>query len=55
MRGEESLNITNINLLIRLNKTPEVFLSVSQVLCILLTTAATSVIVGRANFKERVG
>ena len=52
--GEESLNITNVNLLIGVNMTPEIFRSVSQVLSILQTTAATT-IVGRANSKERVG
>ena len=50
--GEESLNITNVNLLIGFNMTPEIFRSVSQVLSILQTTAATT-IVGRANSKER--
>ena len=50
------MNITNINLLIRFNKTPEIFRSVSQVLSILLlATAATSAIVRGANSKERVG
>ena len=49
------MNITNINLLIRFNKPPEIFRSVCQVLNILLTTAATSEIVGRVNFEERVG
>ena len=52
--GEESLNITNVNLLIGFNMTPEIFRSVSQVLSILQTTAATT-IVGRANSKEREG
>ena len=52
--GEESLNITNVNLLIGFNMTPEIFRSVSQVLSILQATAATT-IVGRANSKERVG
>ena len=51
---EESLNITNVNLLIGFNMTPEIFRSVSQVLSILQTTAATT-IVGRANSKECVG
>ena len=41
-REEESLNITNINLLVRFNKTPELFPSVTRVLSIFLTTAATS-------------
>ena len=52
--GEESLNITDVNLLIGFNMTPEIFRSVSQVLSILQTTAATT-IVGRANSKEREG
>ena len=49
------MNITNINLLIRFNETPEIFRSVSQVLSIPLTTPGTSSILGRANPKERVG
>ena len=49
------MNFTNTDLLIRLNKTLEIFRNVSQVLSILLTTAATSVIVGRVNSKERLG
>ena len=53
--GEEFLSITNINYLIRFNKTPEIFRSVSQVLSILLTTEATSAILGRANSKKRIG
>ena len=44
------MNITNI---IRFNGTPEIFRSVSHVLSILLTTAATSAILGRANSKEK--
>ena len=51
---EESLNITNINLLHSFNKTREIFPSVNQVLSILLTTAATSASVERINSKERV-
>ena len=51
---EESLNITNINLLNRFNKTQEIFPSVNRVLSILLTTAATSASVERVNSKERV-
>ena len=51
---EESLNITNINLLNRFNKTQEIFPSVNQVLSIFLTTAATSARVERVNSKERV-
>ena len=49
-----SLNITNINLLNRFNKTQEIFPSVNRVLSILLTTAATSASVERVNSKERV-
>ena len=53
-REEESLNITNINLLVRFNKTREIFPSVTRVLSIFLTTAATSASVERVNFKERL-
>ena len=52
--GEESLKIANNNLLFRFNKTRGLFLSVTQVLSILLTTAATSASVERVNSKERV-
>ena len=48
-KEEESLNITDINLLIRFYNTGEIFSSVTQVLSILLTTAATSASVERAN------
>ena len=48
------MNITNINLLNRFNKTREIFPSVTRVLSILLTTAATSASVERVNSKERV-
>ena len=41
-REEESLNIANINLLVRFNKTREIFASVTRVLTILLTTTSTS-------------
>ena len=51
---EESLNITNINLLIRFNKIWEIFPSATRVLNILLTAAATSASVKIANSKERV-
>ena len=51
---EESLNIANINLLVRFNKTREIFPSVTRVLSILLTTAATSASVERVYSKERV-
>ena len=37
-----SLNITNMNLLFRFNKTREIFPSVTQVLGILLTISANS-------------
>ena len=53
-RKEQSLNITNINLLVRFNKTREISPSVTQVLSIFLTTAATSASVERVNSKERV-
>ena len=53
-REEESLNIANINLLVRFNKTQEIFLSVMRVLSILLTTAAASVSVERVNSRECV-
>ena len=52
-REEESLNIANTNLLIRFNKTREIFPSVTRVLSILLTTAAINVSVGRVNSKGR--
>ena len=53
-REEEPLNITNINLLIRFNKTREIFTSVTRVLSILLTTGATTAIAERVDSKERV-
>ena len=52
-REEEAVNITNINLLVRFNKTREIFPSVTQVLNIFLTTTATSASVERVNSKER--
>ena len=52
-KKEKSLNITNINFLVRFNKTREIFFSVTRVLSILLTTAATSVSVERVDSKER--
>ena len=52
--GRRSLNITNINLLIRFNKTREIFPSVIRVLSVLLTTSAISASVEKANFKGRV-
>ena len=45
---------TNGNLLVRFNKTREIFPSVTRVLSILLTTAATSASVERVNSKEHV-
>ena len=53
-REGESLNITNINLLLRFSNTREIFASVTQVLSIFLTTAATSASAERVNSKERV-
>ena len=49
-----SLNIININLLIRFNKTSVIFPSVTRVLSTLLTTSAISASVERANCKGRV-
>ena len=53
-REEESLDATVINLLVRFNKTRELFPSITQVLSILLTTAATSASVEKLNSKESV-
>ena len=53
-REEESLNITNINTLVRFNKAREIFPSVARVLSIFLTTAATSASAERVNPKEHV-
>ena len=53
-RDEESLNITNINLLVTFNKIREIFPRVTLVLSILLTTAVTSAGVERVNSKERL-
>ena len=53
-REEESLNIANINHLVRFNKTREIFPSAIRVLSISLTTAAISASVERVNSKERV-
>ena len=53
-KEEESLNITNVNLLVRFNKTQEIFPSVTRVLSIFLITAATSASVERVNSKEHV-
>ena len=41
-KEEESFNIANINLSVRFNTTRVIFLSVTRILSILLTTAATS-------------
>ena len=54
VREEESLNIANINLLVRFNKTREIFPSVTRVLSILLATTTTSGSVERLNSKVRV-
>ena len=53
-RREECLNVTNINLLTKFYKTREIFPSVTRAFSILLTTAANSPSVERANSKERV-
>ena len=47
-KEETSLNIANINLLVRFNET-EIFPSVTQVLIIFPTTAATSASAERVN------
>ena len=51
---EESLKITNINLLVRFNKTREILPSVTRFLSIFPTTAATIASVERVTSKERV-
>ena len=48
------MNITNVNFLIGFNKTREIFPSITRVLSILLTTAATAVGVERASSKQRI-
>ena len=48
------MNIANIELLVRFNKTREIFPSVTRVVSILQTTAATSASVERVNSKEHV-
>ena len=53
-REEESLKITNFNLLIRFNKTREIFPSITRVISILLTTVTASASIERVNSKERV-
>ena len=52
--GGRRLNITNVNLLIRFNKTREIFPSVTRVLSILLTILAISASVERVNFNRCV-
>ena len=54
VKEEESLSTANINLLVRFDKTREIFPSVTRVLSILLTTAATSASAEKVNSKERV-
>ena len=49
--GGRSLNITNMNLSIRFNKTREIVPSITRVLSILLTTSVISGNVERTNFK----
>ena len=49
-----SLNIRNMNLLIRFNKAREIFSSVTRVLSIFLSILATSASVERVNFKGRI-
>ena len=53
-RRDEFFNITNINVLIRFNKTREIFLSVIRILSIPLTKSATDSSVERVNSKEPV-
>ena len=53
-REEKSLNIASLNLLVRFNKTREIFPSVTRVLSILLTTTTTSGSAERVNSKELV-
>ena len=52
--GKESLNITNINLLIRFNKARKIFHSVTRVLSIFRSILGTIASVERLNFKGRV-
>ena len=53
-KEEESSSTANINLLVRFDKTRGIFPSVTRVLSILLTTAATSANAEKVNSKERV-
>ena len=48
-REEESLSIANINILVRFNKTREIFFSVIRIFSIFLTTAATNTSVERVR------
>ena len=48
------MNITNINILIRFNKTRDIIPSGTRVLSILLTTAATGASVKRVNYKPKI-
>ena len=52
--GEKSLIITNMDLLIRFNKTRKIFSSITRVLGILLSTSATTASADRANFRRRI-
>ena len=48
------VDIANINLLVRFNKAREIFPSVTRVLSIFITTAATSTSMKRVNSEDRV-
>ena len=52
--GRGNLNIKNMNLLIKFNKTREIFPNVIGVLSILLTTSGISASVEKTNFKGHV-
>ena len=54
IKREEFLNIKNINHLIRFDKTREIFPSITRVLNVLLTAAATIANLERVSSKERV-
>ena len=54
LREEESLSITNINLLIRFNETRKIFPSATRISNILLTTTAITPSAEKANSKDRV-
>ena len=49
--GGRSFNIANMNLLVRFNKTREIFPSVTRVLGILLNISAISASVEKTNFR----